>query len=126
MNRIEAGTVALQKEMKNFKEVMQQDRQQRDVEMKNFKEEMTQYRQQKDVEMKDFNERMVQDRKGMNKKWGDLANKLGTVYEDFAAPNIKTMAKVHFDCQELDSYALRVLRRNRNNRKQMTEFEAVI
>ncbi|WKN42850.1 hypothetical protein [Tunicatimonas pelagia] len=115
MRKIEEGTIALQREMADFRKEMQRDRQQRDTEMKDFKEEMGQFRDE-----------MRQDRKDMNKRWGDLANRLGTVAEDFAAPNIKTMAQVHFGCQDIDHFSVRVLRRSQRDRKRLTEFDVII
>jgi hypothetical protein len=37
----------------------------------------------------------------LNKKWGDLANKLGTVVEDIVAPNIPTIAKKYFKVEQI-------------------------
>ena len=54
-------------EMKDFKD-----------EMKDFKEEMKDFKD----EMKDFKEEMRNEIKSMNKRWGELANKMGTVAED--------------------------------------------
>ena len=95
-------------------------------EMSEFKEEMRQDRKARDADMQSFKEEMRQDRKAMNKQWGDLANRLGTIAEDIAAPNVRTMAAEHFGCREIDSYSVRVMRRSQKDRKRLTEFDVVI
>lgn len=54
-------------------------------EMKDFKDEM-----------KDFKDEMIQDRRNMNKQWGDLANKMGTLVEDIIAPAVRPVLEKYF------------------------------
>ena len=108
LRRMEEDTRVFKEEMSEFKEEMRQDRKARDADMQSFKEEMR------------------QDRKAMNKQWGELANRLGTIAEDIAAPNVRTMAAEHFGCKEIDSYSVRVMRRSQKDRKRLTEFDVVI
>ena len=42
----------------------------------------------------------ARERKEMNKRWGELANKMGTVVEDIVAPSIRRLAHEVFDCGE--------------------------
>jgi hypothetical protein len=44
------------------------------------------------------------DKKEWNKKWGDLANRLGTVVEDIVAPNIPRIAEEYFGYREIPEY----------------------
>lgn len=46
--------------------------------------------------MSDFKNEARVDRNEMNKKWGDLANKMGTLAEDLAAPSIPRIIKERF------------------------------
>ncbi|MGB3852041.1 MAG: hypothetical protein WA958_18875 [Tunicatimonas sp.] len=87
-----------------------------------LKEEMSDFKE----EMSDFKEEMRQDRKDLNKKWGELANRLGTIAEDIAAPNVRTLATTLFGCTDIDGYSVRVMRRNRKDRKRLTEFDVLI
>ncbi len=61
----------------------------------------------------------------MNTKWGELANKLGTVAEDIVAPNIPRIATDVFGIGEIDDFS--VLRRKRNalDSGRRREFEAI-
>lgn len=72
---------SLSHEMKDFKD-----------EMKDFKDEMKDFKD----EMKDFKEESRADRRNMNKQWGHLANKMGTIVEDIIRPGIRPALKTYF------------------------------
>ncbi len=61
----------------------------------------------------------------MNRQWGDLANKMGTVVEDIVAPNIPRIAKEYFGCGQLDYIAIRVKKRNTVDKSKRREFDAI-
>lgn len=75
---------------------------------------------------KEMEEDTKASRKEMNKRWGDLANRLGTLAEDIAAPNLRTMAQMYFQCDEMDSFAVRTERRSIKDRSLITEFDVVL
>ena len=83
-------------------------------EMRVFKDEMSDY--------KDWSKKQII---SMNRQWGDLANKLGTVVEDIVAPNIPRIAKVYFGCAEVDYIAVRVKKRSVTDRSRRREFDAI-
>jgi len=82
-------------------------------EMREFKEEMSEFKNEmsgfKD-EMREFKDESVRDRKRMNKQWGDLANRLGTLVEDIVAPNLPRVASELLGCEHPSLFALRVVR----------------
>lgn len=65
-------------------------------EMQAFKEEIRLDTETLKQEMQDFKEEMRQDRRDMNKKWGELANKMGTVVEDIIAPAVRPAIEQYF------------------------------
>jgi hypothetical protein len=73
-------------------------------EMRDFKDEMKAFKE----EMRGFEERAEQERREMNRRWGELANKMGTLAEDSVAPNLPRVARELFGCQEVDFFAVRV------------------
>ena len=75
-------------------------------EMREFKEEMREFKD----EMSEFKDETVRDRKRMNKQWGDLANRLGTLVEDIVAPNLPRVASELLGCEHPSLFALRVVR----------------
>ncbi|MDM8517910.1 hypothetical protein QUF76_17070 [Desulfobacterales bacterium HSG16] len=95
IDRLEKSVEQLSVEMKEFK-----------VEMKEFKDEMKEFK----VEMKEFKKEAERDRKRMNKQWGELANKMGTLVEDIVAPNIPGVLKEYFNVQKLQFFALRSIK----------------
>jgi len=97
LNRMERGIAELKSEMKAFKD-----------------------------EMRAFKDESESDRKRMNKQWGDLANKMGTLVEDIVAPNIPRIAEEYFNVKEFDFLAIRIKKRNiKNNILKEFDFIAV-
>jgi len=90
-------------------------------EMRAFKDEMRIFKD----EMSAFKDETVEDRKRMNKQWGELANRLGTIVEDIVAPNIEGIARRYFGCTELDSLMVRYRKRNPKNKSQRREFDVI-
>ncbi len=127
-------------EMKDFKNEMSDFKD----EMKDFKNEMSDFKNEMSdfkVEMQDFKndsiiarEKATEDlndyvregreiRREMNKKWGEVTNKLGTFAEDFVAPNIPRIATDFFKFSAIDLFNRRQDRRNPNDASQMFEFD---
>ncbi len=76
-------------------------------------------------EMREFKMESERDRKQMNKQWGDLANKMGTLVEDIVAPNIPRVAKEYFHIDKIDYFAIRVMKRNTRNPSIRKEFDVI-
>ena len=114
---------ALKKEMKEFKNEMKEFKN----EMKEFKDEMRRTiaemkedterfknntnqiiaEMKKDTEnlkreMEKFKDEMREEHRKMNKQWGSLANKLGTVVEDIIAPAVSPVIRKYFNCEVND------------------------
>jgi hypothetical protein len=80
---------------------------------------------QTEKELRDFKEEMREDRRGMNKKWGVIANKLGTVVEDIVAPNIPRIAQECFKCKDIDFFGTRITKRNSKDKSKSREFDVL-
>ena len=61
-------------------------------------------------EVREFKDETVRDRQRMNRQWGDLANRLGTLVEDIVAPNLPRVAAELLGCTQPSLFALRVVR----------------
>jgi len=81
------------------------------TEMIEFKNEMREFEKNIAKDTKQFKESSLQDtkelKKKMNKKWGDLANKMGTVVEDLILPNFHIMLKEYLNLPEPDDVMIR-------------------
>lgn len=90
-------------------------------EMRAFKEEMRAFKD----EMRTFKDNVEKDIKRINKQWGELANKMGTIVEDIVAPNIKGIAEEYFDCREIEDFMVRRYKRNTKDRTKRREFDVI-
>jgi hypothetical protein len=101
--RTEMSLARLSEEMLEFKGEMLAFKD----EMREFKDEMSSFKD----EMLAFKDESQRDRRSMNKQWGDLANRLGTLVEDIVAPNLPRVAAELFSCPVADLFGVRVVRR---------------
>ena len=67
-------------EMREFKDEMREFKD----EMREFKDEMREFKD----EMSEYKEWSRNQIKTMNRQWGDLANRMGTLAEDLVAPSV--------------------------------------
>ena len=71
-------------------------------------------------------EESIRMRREMNKRWGELADKMGTVVEDIVAPSVRCMARDLFDCgDELLFTSRRITRARSDERSRSREFDVV-
>ena len=115
--KTEQSLLRLSSEMREFKNEMREFKN----EMHEFKNEMREFKN----EMSDYKEWSKAQIITMNRQWGDLANKMGTLVEDIVAPNIPRIAKTYFGCDDLDYFAVRVKKRSRKDRGQKREFDVI-
>jgi len=65
-------------------------------------------------------------RREMNKKWGDLANKMGTIIEDILAPNLRRLAREHFHFDPIEDFMIRRSRRCPGQPERLSEFDTIV
>ena len=70
-------------------------------------------------------EEAARERREMNKRWGELANKMGTVVEDIVAPSIRRLAREVFDCGDLVRFTTRQTVTRSDDRTRTREFDAL-
>jgi len=87
-------------------------------EMKEFKDEMREFKDEMN-EFKDYTQRTIDD---MNKRWSELAIKMGTVAEDIVAPGIPYAIKKYFDLEVED---LMVRRRKKLPDGRVQEYDVI-
>jgi hypothetical protein len=66
---------------------------------------------------------MRNSKRELDKKWGDLANKLGTIIEDILAPNLRRLAVEHFHFSTIEDF---MVRRSRRHAGRITEFDVLV
>lgn len=83
-----------------------------------FKDEMSDFKD----EMSAFKEENRRTNREMNKRWGQIANKLGTLVEDLVAPSLSQIIK---DVLGQDIIDLSIRRKRRLADGQVREFDAI-
>jgi len=101
--RLSREMLEFKDEMRAFKEEMLDFKD----EMRAFKEEMLDFKDEKRA----FKEEVNEDRKRMNKTWGELANKMGTLVEDIFAPSLDLAVEKYFKVKLKDIIQRRILRK---------------
>jgi len=76
-------------------------------------------------EMRAFKDEVNEDRRRMNKMWGELASKMGTLVEDIVAPNIAGVARRYFGAEELEDFMIRRRKRNTKDENKIREFDVI-
>ncbi len=79
-----------------------------------------------EAEMREFREESRAERREMNRRWGDLANKLGTIIEDILAPNLRRLARDHFHLDPIDQFITRWVVRKPGPGRIQTEYDVVV
>ena len=103
---------SLKKEMKEFKDEMKDFKEEMRAfkdEMKDFKDEMRAFKD----EMKDFKEYVKEEHKRMNKQWGALANKMGTIVADIIYPSTRPVIEKYFNC-EITEISMNIRRKRKD------------
>lgn len=65
------------------------------------------------------------ERREMNKRWGELARKQGTLVEDLIAPSLRRIAREELGCGDVRFFAERVLRIRSDDSSRRREFDAL-
>ena len=108
--RTERSLEELADELKEFKD-----------EMSDFKDEMREFKN----EMREFKNEGQRQSREMNKRWGDLANRLGTVVEDIVVPNVSGILARYFNTEEPDLLMVRPRKKHSHDPVRRREFDVI-
>ena len=67
----------------------------------------------------------ARERREMNERWGNLANKMGTLVEDIIAPSIRRLAREVFGCGDQRYFGTRVSVNRSDDPSREREFDAL-
>ena len=73
-----------------------------------------------------FEQEMRASKRELDKKWGDLANKMGTIIEDILAPNLRRLAREHFRFETILDFMIRRSRRRPDRPEIESEFDTLV
>jgi hypothetical protein len=79
----------------------QKEQQEKDIQDSNEKLEkkIQADKEKSEREIIEFKKEIRKDARRMNKQWGDLANKMGTIVEDIISPAVRPVVKKYFKCK---------------------------
>lgn len=77
------------------------------------------------ADFEQYREEAARERREMNKHWGELARKQGTLVEDLIAPSLRRIARDELGCGDVRFFAERVLRIRSDDPSQRREFDAL-
>ncbi len=66
------------------------------------------------------------EKREMNKKWGELANKMGTLVEDIVAPNIPRIAQELFGIDKIVDFSVRRIIYHPTDKSRLKDFDALL
>ncbi len=119
---------ALREELRAYREESERQRQALREELRAYRQETDRQIQAMRQEMKrmreEIREEMREEIKAVNKRWGELANKMGTLVEDIVVPNIRALAEEFFGCEEVEFFGVRIEKRHPET-GQKREFDVI-
>ena len=121
MQKLQKEMKEFKNEMKEFKDAIQQDTENLKKEMKEFKDEMEEFKDWAKKTIEENHEWSRREVRRINKQWGELANKMGTIVEDIVFPATRPVIKKYFKC---DPEILMMNVRKKKN-KSNEEFDVV-
>ena len=117
VNRIAVDMREFKDEMREFKNEMREFKN----EMREFKDEMREFKDEMS-ESKEWSRNQI---KIMNRQWGDLANKMGTLAEDLVAPSVPRILRDYVGCPESGVEFMAVRFRGRKLTGEIQEFDVL-
>jgi hypothetical protein len=113
--RTEAKLEKLHKEIEEFKESTLRFQAESEKDRRELRESLERYKAEAEKDRKEMQEsferykaeaekdrkEMREEIKGLNKKWGELANKMGTITEDLIAPALRPVLDKYFRCNPI-------------------------
>ncbi|MFN3788051.1 MAG: hypothetical protein ACK4SW_06570, partial [Sulfurihydrogenibium azorense] len=69
-----------------------------EMELQSLAKEMKEYKQEVDRQIREYKQEVNKQIKEMNKKWGELSNKIGTIVEDIISPATRPVLEKYFKC----------------------------
>ncbi|MBF0413528.1 MAG: apolipoprotein A1/A4/E family protein [Desulfamplus sp.] len=119
----------MRQDTEKMKAEMRQDTEKMKAEMRQDTEKMKDHTSQfeKNIEkmIADMKQDTINMKRDMNKKWGELANKMGTISEDIVAPNIGGIARQYFNVEDFSFFALNVKCKDTTNPNVVREFDVI-
>ncbi len=115
----------LSRESRDFKTEMRATTARMEADTRALKEGMRASAERTEADTRAFKEEMRAFKAETNKKWGDLANKMGTMAEDLVAPSVPRILKEVTGCGTIERSAVRMKVRHQTDPGRSREFDVL-
>ena len=133
VDRLEEALIELAKaqrrtedKLQDFKDWSQRNMEEIRKEIEEFREWAKQNLERIQRSSDEFKEWTKQNIRELNKKWGELSNRLGTIAEDIGAPALPDIVKKYFGCITIHDISVRRTKRKPNDPSKVREFDVII
>lgn len=133
VDRLEEALIELAKaqrrtedKLQDFKDWSQRNMEEIRKEIEEFREWAKQNLERIQRSSDEFKEWTKQNIRELNKKWGELSNRLGTIAEDIGAPALPDIVKKYFGCTTIHDISVRRTKRKPNDPSKVREFDVII
>ena len=123
--RTEESIARLERIVEHHAQEGARDREEAAREREHDREEAARKWEREREEAARYREEAARERREMNKRWGELANKMGTVVEDIVAPSVRRLAREVFGCGDLVRFTTRQTVTRSDDRSRSREFDAL-
>ncbi len=126
--QMEAWRKEREEQEQQFRAQMESWRKEREEQERQFRAQMEAWRKDLNAEMEKWKREIWGEIRETNRRWGELANKMGTLTEDMVAPNIPRILRQVVGCGDEDIlfFAARVRKRHAQRSEHMKEFDVVV
>lgn len=126
LSRLEAQTEAFEKQIAQEKQVQLERQEAFNAQISQEKkvrlERQEAFKQELAARKNEFSEEQCQ----MNKRWGEIANRIGTFAEDIAAPNVLQLAREEYGCENIMPYDPRLTKQHPTDRSREQEYDVIV
>ena len=116
---------AREKDRQEAARAREEDRQEAARAREEDRQEAARYREEADRAREEDRQEAARDRKEMNRRWGELANRMGTVVQDITAPSLRRIAREELGCGEEIAFTTTTSRVRSDDRHYRREFDAL-
>lgn len=129
MSTVEQDVANLKTDMAELRSIVRElalSQQRTEIELQNFKEFVLTSQANWEQRWAKLEQEREKERREMNKRWGELANKMGTLVEDIVAPNIRRVAQELFGINDIVEFSVRRTIYHPTDKSRLKDFDALL
>ena len=125
MSTLEARTAAVEDRTDRLELMFERLMEQNAASLRNMEHAIEELKAEAARDRAEARAEAARDRKAMNRRWGELANKMGTVVQDIVAPSLRRIARDELGCGDERSFSVTMSRVRSDDPHYRREFDAL-